>query len=80
VSNLVAESALQLEFPLDWTEDWHRPGTATGAMRWGVDRSMDAVRARFGRGAVGYGAVMMSDVSRVPEGLRELAERNPPTD
>ncbi len=53
------------------------PGTALGAARWGVDRSMDTIRARFGRDAVGYGMVVMSDVTRVPEGLRELAERNP---
>jgi DNA polymerase-4 len=80
VTNLAAESALQLELPFDSTEDWHRPGTRTGATRWGVDRSVDAVRSRFGRQAVGYGAVMMSDVRSVPDGLRELAERNPPRD
>jgi DNA polymerase IV len=80
VTNLVVESALQLELPLDSTDDRHRPGTTRGAARWGVDRSIDAVRARFGRDAVGYGTVMMSDVRRVPEGLRELAERNPQSD
>ena len=42
-----------------------------------MDRSVDAIRARFGRDAVGYATVMMSDTRRVPEGLRELAERNP---
>jgi DNA polymerase-4 len=80
VTNLVAEPALQLELPLGLGEDPHRPGTETGAARWGVDRSMDAIRARFGRDAIGYATVMMSDVRRVPEGLRELAERNPRRD
>ena len=77
VSNLIAEPALQLELPLGLGNDRHRPGTATGAARWGVDQSIDAIRARFGRDAVGYATVMMSDRQGVPEGLRELAERNP---
>lgn len=77
VTNLVAEPALQLELPLGLGDDLYRPGTATGAARWGVDRSIDAIRARFGREAVGYATVMMSDVSRVPDGLRDLAERHP---
>jgi DNA polymerase-4 len=77
VTNLVAEPALQLELPLGLGDDLHRPGTATGAGRWLVDRSVDAIRARFGRDAVGYATVMMSDARRVPEGLRELAEREP---
>jgi DNA polymerase IV len=80
VTHLDADPALQLELPLGLGDDLYRPGTATGAARWVVDRSVDAIRARFGRGAVGYAAVMMSETQRVPEGLRELAERSPPTD
>jgi DNA polymerase-4 len=80
VTHLDADPALQLELPLGLGDDLHRPGTATGAARWVVDRSVDAIRARFGRGAVGYAAVMMSETQRVPEGLRELAERSSPTD
>jgi DNA polymerase-4 len=76
VSNLVAESALQLELPLEMGGEHRRPGTAAGAARWGIDRSMDTVRARFGRDAVGYAAAMMDHAGRVPEGLRELAERD----
>ncbi len=79
VTNLAADPALQLELPLGLGDDRHRPGTEMGAARWVVDRSVDAVRARFGRGAVGYAAVMMSEIQRVPEGLRELAERSPLT-
>jgi DNA polymerase IV len=80
VTHLDADPALQLELPLGLGDDRHRPGTATGAARWVVDRSVDAIRARFGRDAVGYAAVMMSETQRVPEGLRELAERSPSTD
>ncbi|MBO0894570.1 MAG: hypothetical protein J2O39_09340, partial [Acidimicrobiales bacterium] len=80
VSNLADEPALQLELPLssgDLTHDRHRPGTAAGAARFGVDRSVDAVRARFGRDAIGYAGVIFSKVARVPEPFRELAERDP---
>ena len=77
VTNLVVEPALQLELPLGLGDDRHRPGTARGAARWLADRSVDAIRARFGRDAVGYATVMMSDARGVPEAFRELAERNP---
>jgi len=77
VTNLVVEPALQLELPLGLGDDRHQPGTARGAARWLADRSVDAIRARFGRDAVGYATVMMSDARGVPEAFRELAERNP---
>ncbi len=74
VSNLVNEPALQLALPLRVEDDRHRPGTPLGAARWAADRSVDAIRARFGRSAVGYATVMFSDVGRVPDAFRELAE------
>jgi DNA polymerase-4 len=77
VSGLVHASALQLELPLDLSDNRYRPGTTQGAARWGVDRSVDAIRARFGNDAVRYATVMFSDVDRVPEAFRELAERRP---
>jgi DNA polymerase-4 len=77
VANLVDEVALQLELPLGAGDDRYRPGTMAGSARWVVDRSVDAVRARFGRRAVGYAAVVFSDMDRVPEAFRELAERDP---
>jgi DNA polymerase-4 len=73
VSNLVAEPALQLELPLG-ADDALRPGSATGSARWGVDRSVDAIRAKFGRRAIGYATVALSDTDRVPDEFRELAE------
>jgi DNA polymerase-4 len=80
VSNLVHEEALQLEMPLQvageqWGSRRFSPGTASGAARWAVDRSVDSVRRKFGRSAVGYATVVFSDAARVPDMFRELAER-----
>ena len=71
VSNLRTEQALQLELPLG-------PGRRDECGdRWGVDRSMDAIRQKFGREAIGYATVAFSREGRVPDGFRELAEHGP---
>lgn len=75
VSSLVYEEALQLELPLDLGGEEMRPGTARGAARWAVDRSVDAVREKFGRAAVEYGSVLIRRGS-VPDEFRELAEHD----
>ena len=80
VSNLRTEHSLQLELPLDpdhlrRRNVGSRPVAPAEASRWGVDRSIDAIRNRFGRNAVGYAAVALSPAERVPEEFRELAER-----
>ncbi|HEY6472170.1 MAG TPA: DNA polymerase IV [Acidimicrobiales bacterium] len=79
VSNLQPEHSLQLELPVAFTDRpgnaSPRPGSAREAARWGVDRSVDAIRDRFGRAAVGYAAHALSGSDRVPEEFRELAER-----
>jgi DNA polymerase-4 len=82
VSNLHPDHSLQLELPLNGplTERRgavRRPQSAIEASRWGVDRSVDAIRDKFGRTAVGYAAVTLSGTDRVPEEFRELAERGP---
>ena len=81
VSNLHPEHSLQLELPVD-APAWQRnaaprPRSVVEAERWGVDRSVDAIRDKFGRTAVGYAAVALSATERVPEEFRELAERGP---
>jgi DNA polymerase-4 len=74
MSQLVDESALQLDLPLGLDGDRQRPGTAAGSARWALDRAVDAIRARFGRAAAGYARVMLSELGGVPEEFRELAE------
>jgi DNA polymerase-4 len=92
VSNLHPEHSLQLELPVD--DDaavavavaagrrGERPtiGSVVEASRWGVDRSMDAIREKFGRTAVGYASIALSPEDRVPEQFRQLAERDPTPD
>ena len=73
VSNLVGRSTLQLELPIT-PEEPERTGSRAGAARWAVDHSIDRVRERFGREAVGYASVVMSEHTRVPDEFRELAE------
>ena len=74
VSNLADLYAVQIELAVP-PEDSRRPGSATAAARWAVDKSMDAVRNRFGREAVGYLPATLRR-SGVPDEFRELAERD----
>ena len=76
VSNLVSEPALQLELPLGLGDERYRPGAPRGATRWAVDRSLDAVRLRFGGHAVGYARATLARGSGVPDAFRELAEHD----
>jgi DNA polymerase-4 len=69
VSNLVDARVLQLELPLDARGSLRRPGRSE------VDTSVDSIRTRFGRHAIGYAAIELSGTARVPEAFRELAER-----
>ncbi len=73
VSNLVDQPVLQLELPV-LADEAERPGSRIGAARWAVDHSVDAVRKRFGRSAVGYAGVVLSQHASVPDEFRELAE------
>ncbi len=74
VSNLDTQRSLQLELPLQ-PDDPHRPGSRTGSARWAVDRTVDAVREKFGRHAVGYVPDELTRAGGVPDDFRELAER-----
>lgn len=76
LSGLMDQRGLQLAMVVDLDERPCRPGSPTGAARWSTDRAMDAVRDRFGRQAVAYGAVAFSGADLVPEAFRELAQRD----
>jgi DNA polymerase-4 len=80
VSHLVTEPVLQLELPLDLPGASRRPGAPAGASRWAIDRSMDRVRERFGRPAVGYGPVALSGEGSAPDAFRRLAEHEDESD
>jgi DNA polymerase-4 len=76
VSNLTTQPVLQLELPLEPEDPW-RSGSATGSARLALDRSMDDVRRRFGRDAVGYLPAALRRSGGVPDAFRELAEHEP---
>lgn len=75
ISRLAPASGLQLELPLGLADAARRPGSAPGAARWAADHAIDAIRARFGWDAIGYGAVERGRPEGVPDAFRELAEK-----
>lgn len=75
VSHLAADAVLQLELPFELEGQERRPGTTKGSARWVLDRSVDRVRDKFGRESVGYGSVVLGEQGSVPDGFRELAEK-----
>ena len=76
VSQLAAEADVQLELGLGLPNEALRPGSRRGLARSKADRAVDAIRARFGWEAVGYGAVTGGAHRSVPDAFRELAERD----
>ncbi|MCU0308064.1 MAG: DNA polymerase IV [Thermoleophilia bacterium] len=76
VSALTAETEVQLELAVDAADDPRRPGSRTAAARLAADRSVDRVRERFGRGAIGFATVALGERAGVPDDFRELAERD----
>jgi DNA polymerase-4 len=70
ISHLVDDAAVQLALPFDG-----RRSVAAG--RRLVDRAVDQARDRFGRSALGYAGVVLSDRGGVPDEFRELAEHDP---
>ncbi|MEA2002898.1 MAG: DNA polymerase IV [Actinomycetota bacterium] len=76
VSHLEQDAVLQLELPFELEGEARRPGTEKGAARWVLDRSVDKVRDKYGRKAVGYGSVELGESRSVPDAFRELAEKD----
>jgi len=76
VSGLEKDAVLQLDLPLSLQDEGRRPGAPRGLARWMADRAVDAIRERFGRQAVGYGSVALGAGRSVPDGFRELAEKD----
>ncbi|MER9690031.1 DNA polymerase IV [Mesorhizobium sp. M0139] len=75
VSQLEESVELQLELPLGLADEKQRPGSRQGLARFGADSAIDKIRQRFGREAVGYGAVALEARRSVPDAFRELAEK-----
>lgn len=73
LSKLVGAHGLQSELALA-PDDPYRPGSVTGTARWAVDVSVDAIRQKLGRDAVGY-LPALTRSRGVPDEFRELAER-----
>ena len=76
VSDLGERATVQLELPLGLADEARRPGSTTGAARLKADCAVDAIRRRFGREAVGYGAALMGAPRSVPDAFRRLAEKS----
>jgi DNA polymerase-4 len=74
VSHFESQASLQLELPLGLADEGRRPGTRSGLARSRADKAVDAIRKRFGDGAVDYGSAVGSGRS-VPDEFRRLAER-----
>ncbi|MEO7223062.1 MAG: DNA polymerase IV, partial [Devosia sp.] len=64
-----------LELSMGLAGENRRPGTKRGASRWIADKAMDKVRGKFGWEAIGYANVVLEGVRSVPDGFRELAEK-----
>jgi len=75
ISHMEEDPIIQLDLPLGLADEARRPGAGRGAARWQADRAIDVIRQRFGRQAVGYGSVVMDIGRSVPDGFRELAEK-----
>lgn len=74
VSHLEDEHPQQLELPVD-DGAAARPGSAKGVAHRDLDRQVDQVRDKYGRGAV-QRASLLGDGGSVPDEFRELAEKD----
>jgi DNA polymerase IV len=75
VSHLEDHWDLELELPFGLRDEPRRPGTKIGMARLAADGAVDKIRNRFGWDAIGYGRVALGLSHSVPDGFRELAEK-----
>jgi DNA polymerase-4 len=75
-SNLGEDPFPQLELPFRLADDGRQPGTRKGAARLRADRAVDAIRNRFGRGAVTYASAPREGSRFAPDAFRSLAEKD----
>ena len=75
VSQLMKDSAMQMDLPLGLADEGRRAGSERGMAHRAADRAIDRIRERFGWDAVGYGSVAFGSGRSVPDAFRELAER-----
>lgn len=76
VAHLVRDPQLQLELPLNLADEARRTGSRRGRARLTADHAVDRIRTRFGREAIGYGAVALEKREGVPDAFRALAEKS----
>jgi DNA polymerase-4 len=75
VSNLDDHAIVQLELPLGLADQGRQPGSKQSLARSRADGAIDAIRKRFGAGAIDYASAAPSAVRSVPDEFRRLAEK-----
>jgi DNA polymerase-4 len=75
VSNLDDHAIIQLELPLGLADQGCPPGSKRSLARSRTDQAVDAIRKRFGAGAIDYASASTIALRSVPDEFRRLAEK-----
>lgn len=76
LSGLVDDAAIQLELGLDGSSVAERAGSARAERAAAIDRQLDEIRRRFGKGMVTRAGLLDSEDRDAPEDFRRLSERD----